>query len=45
MGTAGSMWGVLVENFAQGSEQEELRVELLEPEKQGIEWLLNILSG
>lgn len=35
LGTAGSMWGVLVENFMHDAEQEDLRMELLAAEEAG----------
>jgi len=35
LGTAGSMWGVLVENHVKGGEHEELRLELMEAESRG----------
>jgi len=35
LGTNGSMWGVLVEHFAQEGEHETLRLELMEAEAQG----------
>lgn len=35
LGTAGSMWGVLVENHAIDGENEELRLELIEAETEG----------
>ncbi|MDY0331681.1 MAG: TIGR02221 family CRISPR-associated protein [Thiomonas sp.] len=35
LGTAGSMWGVLIEYFAEHDHHEELRLELMEAESQG----------